>query len=99
MKNLKTTGNLIKSFEVKKTTEKFQGNDVDVIHLTVKTDETYKFRVCKDVRHPSLDITKTNLEKKLNDSIKDYNKFSVTKYAERNYIFIDDTQYTGIQLQ
>lgn len=99
MKNLKAKGNEIKNYKIEKTTEKYHEKDVEVIHLTVESDKVYKFRVCKDDRHPDLNVTKDRLEKELKSSIEKYENFSVKKYKERNYLFINKGQYTGIQLQ
>lgn len=99
MKNLKTSGKKIQSYKVEKTTEKFQENDVDVVHLTVDSEgRIYKFRVCADDREPDLEKTVRRLEAELKDSVENYKKFEVTKYKEREYLFINATQYTGRQL-
>ncbi len=99
MKNLKTSGNKIQNHNVEKTTENFQGNDIYVIHLTIKSENiSYKFRICVDDREPDLDKTKKRLESELKESLENYKKFEVTKYKERNYLFINGTQYTGKQL-
>lgn len=98
MKNLKTRGSQIKSSKVEMTTEIFNGNNIDVVHLTVETDRVYKFRVCSDERHPDLEKTKIKLDKELKDNIGNFNNFEVSNYAERNYLFINGSQYTGKQL-
>ncbi len=98
MKNLKASGAKIQSYNVEKTTEKFKGNNVDVVHLTVEfEDRTYKFRVCADVREPDLDETTKRLKSELKNSIENHEKFEV-KNKERNYLFINGIQYTGKQL-
>jgi len=99
MKNLKVKGNQIKNYKVERTTEKYHEKDVEVIHLTVESDKIYKYRVCKDDRHPDLNGIKDRLEKELKSSIEEHEKFSVKKYKERNYLFINEGQYTGTQLQ
>ena len=98
MKNLKTGGNKIESYEVQKTTEKLKEIAFDVVHLTVVSEgRTYKYRVCADDREPDLDVTKNRLEEELKNSIENFEKFEV-KNKEREYLFINKKQYTGRQL-
>lgn len=99
MKNLKTSGSKIESYKVDKITEKRNEVDVDVVHLTVVSEgRTYMYRVCSDERAPDLDATKKRLEEELENSKENYEKFEVKKYKEREYLFINGTQYTGRQL-
>ena len=98
MKNLKTRGSEINSYNVVKTTEKFQGENIEVVHLTVEADRIYKYRVCSDGREPDLNKTKKRLEDELKASVDNFEKFEVKKYEERNYLHINGIQYTGKQL-
>lgn len=98
MKNLKTRCSAIKKSEVKKSIKKLNDYEFEVIHLMVETDIIYKFEISSDERHPNIDLIKTHLDELLKDCTENYKSLSVEKYKERNYLFINKNQYTGIQL-
>lgn len=94
MKTLETNGKNIRSFKVEQVLEE----NVPVVHLTIESDSTYKYRFCKDVRYPDLATIEANITAAMNESIKNFSNLSVKKFEERNYLYFNGEQYTGKQL-
>lgn len=100
MKNLKTSGNKLESFKVEKVSEKFNGRNVEVIHLTVVSEgQTYKYQICSDECHPDLDVTHNKVVGELNESKDNFEKFEVIRDKKRSYLSINGGHYTGTQLK